>query len=192
MKIDKELLSALKLAAERITAYHTAQKKTLLRDSKNKNLGWLMRPLERVGVYVPGFQAPLPSTLLMTAIPAKVAGVKEIILVTPPGKQGSVSPVTLAAAAIAGIDRVFSVGGAQAIAALAYGTESVPRVDKVCGPGNIYVSLAKKMVYRRRSASMDFTGRVRSLLLPMIRPIRHTAPPTCWPRPSMAPGLRLS
>ena len=123
------------------------QKKALLRDSKNKNLGWLVRPLERVGVYAPGFQAPLPSTVLMTALPAKVAGVKEIILVTPPGKQGSVSPITLAAAAVAGIDRVFSIGGAQAVAALAYGTESVPRVDKVCGPGNIYVTLAKKMVF---------------------------------------------
>jgi histidinol dehydrogenase len=146
-EIDKELLAALKLAAERITAYHADQKKTLLFDSKNKKLGWLVRPLEKVGVYVPSFQAPLPSTLLMTAIPAKVAGVKEIILATPPSKQGSVSSTTLAAAAIAGIDRVFSIGGAQAIAALAYGTESVPRVDKVCGPGNIYVYLAKKMVY---------------------------------------------
>jgi histidinol dehydrogenase len=146
-EIDKELLAALKLAAERITAYHTEQKKTLLRDSKSKKLGWMMRPLERVGVYAPGFQAPLPSTVLMTALPAKVAGVKEIILVTPPGSQGSVSPVTLAAAAVAGIDHVFSIGGAQAVAALAYGTASVPRVDKVCGPGNIYVYLAKKMVY---------------------------------------------
>jgi histidinol dehydrogenase len=146
-EVDKELLAALKLAAERITAYHMEQKKALLRDSKNKNLGWLVRPLERVGVYAPGFQAPLPSTVLMTALPAKVAGVKEIILVTPPGKQGSVSPITLAAAAVAGIDRVFSIGGAQAVAALAYGTESVPRVDKVCGPGNIYVTLAKKMVF---------------------------------------------
>lgn len=146
-EIDKELLDALKLAAERITAYHVAQKKALLHDSKMKKLGWLVRPLERVGVYAPGFQAPLPSTVLMTALPAKVAGVKEIILATPPGKQGSVSSVTLAAAAIAGIDRVFSIGGAQAIAALAFGTESVPRVDKVCGPGNIYVYLAKKIVY---------------------------------------------
>ncbi len=144
---DKELVKALEFAAERITAYHTEQKKTLIRDGKNKKLGWIMRPLEKVGVYAPGFQAPLPSTVLMTAIPAKVAGVKEVVLVTPPGKDGQVSPVTLAAAAIAGIDRVFAVGGAQAIAALAYGTESVPKVDKICGPGNIYVTLAKKMVY---------------------------------------------
>ena len=144
---DKELLAALKLAAERITAYHAEQKKALLRDSKSKKLGWLVRPLERVGVLAPGSQAPLPSSLLMTALPAKVAGVKEIILVTPPGKQGSVAPVTLAAAAIAGIDRVFSIGGAQAVAALAYGTESVPKVAKICGPGAIYGQLAKKMVY---------------------------------------------
>jgi histidinol dehydrogenase len=143
---DSGLLKALSLAARRIAAYHTKQKKALLRESTALSLGWLIRPLERIGVYVPGFQAPLPSTLLMTAVPARVAGVKEIILATPPQKTGKVSPVTLAAAKIADIDRVFSIGGAQAIAALAYGTESVPRVDKVCGPGNIYVTLAKKLV----------------------------------------------
>lgn len=146
-KMDKELLSALELAAERITAFHAAQKDILLRESTDKNLGWLIRPLERVGVHVPGFTAPLPSSLLMTAVPAKVAGVKEVVLVTPPGKSGEVSPITLAAAKIAGVNRVFSVGGAQAVAALAYGTESVPAVDKVCGPGNIFVSLAKKIMY---------------------------------------------
>ncbi len=146
-EINKELLAALKLAAERITAYHTEQKKSILHDSANKKLGWLVRPLERVGVLAPGFMAPLPSSLLMTAIPARVAGVKELFLVTPPGKQGSVSPVTLAAAAIAGIDRVFSIGGAQAVAALAYGTVSVPKVDKICGPGASYGQLAKKIVY---------------------------------------------
>ena len=146
-EVDADLLASFELAAERITAYHTKQKESLVRDKMGKGLGWMMRPLQSVGVHAPGFQVPLPSSLLMTAIPARVAGVKEIILVTPPGKSGSVSPVTLAAANIAGVDRVFSVGGAQAIAALAYGTESVPRVDKVCGPGNIYVSLAKKLVY---------------------------------------------
>ncbi len=145
--IDAELLSALELAAERIAVFHMEQKKKLLKDNTAAKLGWLMRPLRSVGVHVPGFTAPLPSSLLMTAIPARVAGVEEIILVTPPGSNGKVSPVTLAAAKIAGLDRVFSVGGAQAIAALAYGTESVPRVDKVCGPGNIFVTLAKKMVY---------------------------------------------
>ncbi len=146
-ELDAGLLSALKLATERITNFHTEQRNSLLRESSRSNLGWLIRPLQRVGVHVPGFQAPLPSSLLMTAVPARVAGVKEVIMVTPPGKQGEVSPVTLAAAKIAGVDRLFSIGGAQAIAALAFGTESVPAVDKVCGPGNIYVSLAKKMVY---------------------------------------------
>ncbi|OGO06631.1 MAG: histidinol dehydrogenase [Chloroflexi bacterium RBG_13_57_8] len=146
-KIDSGLLASFRLAAGRISNYHTRQKKSLLRESTASDAGWLFRPLESVGIHVPSFTAPLPSSLLMTAIPARVAGVKEIILVTPPGKSGRVSPLTLAAAKIAGVDRVFAVGGAQAIAALAYGTESVPRVDKVCGPGNIYVSLAKKMVF---------------------------------------------
>ncbi len=106
-----------------------------------------MRPLNRIGVYVPGGLAPLPSSLLMVVVPATVAGVKEVILTTPPQKNGQISPVTLAAARIAKVDRVFSIGGAQAVAALAYGTESVPAVDKIFGPGNIYVTLAKKMVY---------------------------------------------
>jgi histidinol dehydrogenase len=145
--IDADLRSALELAAERITDFHTDQKQALVRDSRSKTLGWMMRPLQNVGVHAPGFQAPLPSTVLMTALPARVAGVKEIVLATPPGRSGRVSPITLAAAKIAGIDRVFSVGGAQAVAALAYGTESVPRVAQVCGPGNVYVSLAKKLVY---------------------------------------------
>lgn len=146
-EVDTGLISAMKFAAERITDYHEEQKGSLFRESTSANLGWLLRPLNKVGVHVPGFTAPLPSSLLMTAIPARVAGVKEVILVTPPGRQGGVSPVTLAAARIAGVDRVFSIGGAQAVAALAFGTESVPRVDKVCGPGNIFVSLAKKVVY---------------------------------------------
>jgi histidinol dehydrogenase len=146
-KIGADILASLKLAAERIAGFHIKQKRALLRDSARGRLGWLVRPLEKVGIYVPGGTAPLPSTLLMTSIPARIAGVKEIVLMTPPGKSGSVPPVTLAAARIAGVDRVFSVGGAQAIAALAYGTASVPRVDKVCGPGNVYVTLAKKMVF---------------------------------------------
>ena len=140
--VDKELLAALELAAARITDFHTVQKNSLVRDRTGKSLGWVMRPLRSVGVHVPGFTAPMPSSLLMTATPARVAGVEEIYLVTPPGKQGRVSPITLAAADIAGVDRVFSIGGAQAIAALAYGTESVPAVDKICGPGNISVFLA--------------------------------------------------
>ncbi|OGN99282.1 MAG: histidinol dehydrogenase [Chloroflexi bacterium RBG_13_51_52] len=144
---DKELISAMKLAVERISSYHLEQKRLLLKENTKSKLGWLIRPLEKVGVYVPGFSAPLPSSLLMTAVPARAAGVKEIILVTPPQKNGKVSPITLAAAKIAEVDRIFLVGGAQAIAALAYGTETVPAVDKICGPGNIYVTLAKKMVY---------------------------------------------
>ncbi|MGD9142642.1 MAG: histidinol dehydrogenase [Dehalococcoidia bacterium] len=146
-KIDADLRSALELAADRITAFHREQKERLVRDKTGAGLGWVMRPLRSVGVYTPGFQAPLPSSVLMTAVPARVAGVDEIILATPPDKEGNVSPVTLAAAKIAGIDRVFSIGGAPAVAALAYGTESVPRVDKICGPGNIYLSLAKKQVF---------------------------------------------
>lgn len=145
--VGKELLAALKKAAVRIRAYHLEQKRTLLKSSRRSRLGWLMRPLRSIGVYAPGGTAPLLSSVLMTVIPARVAGVQEIILATPPQSNGTVSPVTLAAAKIAGVDRVFSVGGAQAVAALAYGTKSVPAVDKVCGPGNIYVTLAKKMVY---------------------------------------------
>jgi histidinol dehydrogenase len=146
-EVDKGLVAALELAADRIRAYHKEQKKKLIKDNAGGKLGWLMRPLARVGVHAPGASAPLPSSLLMTAIPARVAGVKEIIVVTPPQKNGSVSPITLAAAKIAGVDRVFSVGGAHAVAGLTYGTESVPAVDKVCGPGNIYLTLAKKLVF---------------------------------------------
>ena len=146
-EVDKELLAAMKLAAERIKTYHLEQKQKLLQENKRSKLGWLIRPIRSIGVHVPGFSAPLPSSLLMTAIPARVAGVEEVILMTPPQSNGQVSPITLAAARIAKVDRVFSVGGAQSIAALAFGTESVPGVDKVCGPGNIFVSLAKKMVF---------------------------------------------
>jgi histidinol dehydrogenase len=145
--VNSELLSALNLAAERISSYHTSQRDSLLNESFRDGLGWLLRPLKRVGVITPGFTSPLPSSLLMAAVPAKVAGVKEIILVTPPQKNGQIHPATLAAAKIAGVDRIFSVGGAQAVAALAYGTESIPSVDKIFGPGNIYVTLAKKLLY---------------------------------------------
>ena len=144
-EVDKELVSALKLAAKRIRSFHLEQKRRIWRIASPGSV--LIRPLERVGVYAPGGTASYPSTVLMTAIPARVAGVKEVILVTPPRKQEGVSPPTLVAADIAGVDRIFSVGGAQAIAALAFGTESVPRVNKVCGPGNIYVTLAKKLLY---------------------------------------------
>ena len=146
-KVDAKLVDALKLAAERIGTFHQTQKERALQTYTHGKTGWIVRPLERVGVYAPGGTASYPSTVLMTAIPAKVAGVKEVVLVTPPGKDGNISPAMLIAADIAGVNRIFSVGGAQAIAALAFGTESVPRVDKICGPGNIYVFLAKKLVY---------------------------------------------
>jgi len=146
-KADPELVSALKFAAERIESFHTEQRDSLLRESAEADLGWLIRPLQSVGVYAPGGTASYPSTVLMTAIPARVAGVKEVILVSPPGSSEGVSPVTLVAADIAGVDRVFSIGGAQAIAALAFGTETIPRVDKICGPGNIFVTIAKRLVY---------------------------------------------
>jgi len=142
-----ELMSALKLAAGRIEFFHSAQRNNIRPEVVGADSGQLIRPLERVGIYVPGGTAAYPSTVLMTAIPARMAGVSEIILMTPPGPEGTVPPVTLAAAGLAGVDRVFSIGGAQAIAALAYGTESVPGVDKICGPGNIFVVLAKKLVY---------------------------------------------
>jgi histidinol dehydrogenase len=142
-QLDKGLVSALELAAERIASFHSRQKDMLA----SSPAGQLVRPLERVGVYAPGGTAAYPSTVLMTAIPARIAGVKEVILTTPPRPDGTVAPATLAAADIAGVDRVFSIGGAQAIAALAFGTESVPAVDKICGPGNIFVVLAKKLVY---------------------------------------------
>jgi histidinol dehydrogenase len=141
-QLDKELISALKLAAERTGAFHRKQKEALFK----ADLNLLVRPLERVGAYAPGGTAAYPSTVLMTALPARVAGVKEVILTTPPGPEGTVPPATLVAADIAGVDRIFSIGGAQAIAALAFGTESVPGVDKICGPGNIFVVLAKKLV----------------------------------------------
>ena len=145
-EVDKELVSALKLAARRIRSFHLKQKRRIWRIAKPGS-GQLIRPLERVGVYAPGGIACYPSTVLMTAIPARVAGVREVILATPPKSNGAIPPPTLVAADIAQVDRIFSVGGAQAIAALAFGTESIPKVDKICGPGNIFVVLAKKLVY---------------------------------------------
>jgi len=145
--VDAGLLSALKLAANRVQVYHLKQKYSLLEESTGEGLGWTIQPLEMVGIHTPGFTAPLPSSLIMTAIPAKVAGVNEVIVTTPPGRDGSVSPIILAAADIAGVDRIFTVGGAQAIAALAFGTKSIPAVDKVIGPGNVYVTEAKRQVF---------------------------------------------
>jgi len=146
-EVDKELVSALGLAAEQIRVFHTKQKDNIWQGFDKLKAGSLVRSLEHIGVYAPGGNACYPSTVLMTAIPAKVAGVKQVILTTPPGAKGKVPPPTLVAADIAQVDRIFCVGGAQAIAALAFGTETIPRVDKICGPGNIFVVLAKKMVY---------------------------------------------
>jgi len=136
---------ALELSARRIRAFHEAQ--TFGDVEGPEGLQLLVRPVRRVGLYVPGGRVPYPSTVLMTAIPARVAGVAEVLLATPPAPDGSVAPAILAAAALAGVDRVYRAGGAQAVAAFAHGTESVPRVDVVAGPGNVYVTLAKREVF---------------------------------------------
>jgi histidinol dehydrogenase len=146
-KVDKKLLWALSLAASRIHEFHAACKKGLDTSFLSNGVGRQVKPLNRVGLYVPGGTAVYPSTVLMTAIPARTAGVHEIIMVTPPQKDGTIPAPTLVAADIAGVNRIFKLGGAQAIAALAYGTESVPKVDKICGPGNIFVAMAKKLVF---------------------------------------------
>jgi len=144
---DEKLVSALKLAAKRIRQFHLACAYKSGIVFVDRYLGRKICPLDKVGLYIPGGTAVYPSTVLMTAIPAKVAGVREIVITSPPGKNGSIAAPTLVAADIADVSRIFKVGGAQAIAALAFGTESIPKVDKICGPGNIFVTLAKKMVY---------------------------------------------
>ena len=148
-QVDDTLLTVIRKAKDNIESYHAKQRQNSWFDSKPDGtiLGQKITPLHRVGVYVPGGKAVYPSSVLMNVKPAKVAGVDEIIMVTPPGKNGKVSPNTLVAAKEAGVDKIYKVGGAQAIAALAYGTESIPKVDKIVGPGNIYVALAKKAVY---------------------------------------------
>ncbi len=147
--IPAEVAGALRLAAARIRAFHEKQPVTGWLDAKPGGaLGQLVRPVDSVGVYVAGGTAPLPSSLLMSVIPAQVAGVGEIVIVTPPGRgDGRVPPVILAAAAVCGVRNVYRVGGAQAVAAMAYGTETVPRVAKIVGPGNLFVTLAKQLVY---------------------------------------------
>lgn len=148
-KVEPEFLSILKEAAANIRAFHEKQVRQsfIMADKPGVILGQRVLPLERVGLYVPGGTAAYPSTVLMDSIPAKIAGVKEIVMVTPPSKEGSVNHYILAAAHIAGVGRIFKVGGAQAVAALAYGTESIPRVDKIVGPGNAFVAEAKKQVF---------------------------------------------
>ena len=146
---DPKLIAALEKAAANIRDYHEQMlvKTWEWNRSGGETLGQTVRGLSRVGIYVPGGTAAYPSSVLMNAIPAKIAGVEELIMVTPPNKNGGANPDILAAAAIAGVDRVFLTGGAQAVAALAYGTQTIPQVDKIVGPGNIYVATAKKLLY---------------------------------------------
>ena len=148
-KVDEKLLTVIRKALVNIRKYHEKQRQYSWFDSEESGiiLGQKVTALEKVGVYVPGGKAVYPSSVLMNIVPAKVAGVKTIVMTTPPGKDGKVNPGTLVAADIAGVDAIYKVGGAQAIAALAFGTESVPKVDKIVGPGNIYVALAKKAVF---------------------------------------------
>lgn len=153
--IDAETRSALETAAERIRDYHShqLQQSWQYQEADGTVLGQQVTPLERVGIYVPGGKASYPSSVLMNCIPARVAGVEEVIMMVP-APDDELSPIVLAAAAIAGVDRVFTIGGAQAIAALAFGTQTVPRVDKIVGPGNIYVATAKRMVFGRVGLDM--------------------------------------
>lgn len=153
--VDPELIAILKEAAANIRAFHEKQKRTdfVITEKDGVVLGQKIIPLDRAGIYVPGGTACYPSTVLMDTIPAKIAGVREIIMTTP-AKGGKINPVILVAAEIAGVDRIFKIGGAQAVGALAYGTESVPRVDKIVGPGNAFVAEAKKQVFGRVSIDM--------------------------------------
>lgn len=148
-EVPEKIRESLKRAAANIRDFHERQKQQSWITTKENGvmLGQRIRGLARVGIYVPGGRAAYPSSVLMNAIPAKVAGVREIIMVTPPSKDGKVNPNILAAAKVAGVDRVFAVGGAQAVAALAYGTKTIPKVDKIVGPGNIFVATAKRLCY---------------------------------------------
>lgn len=154
--VEPEFIEILREAKENIYAFHSRQVRNsfLISEKEGVIIGQKVIPIEKVGLYVPGGTAAYPSSVLMNAIPAKIAGCDEIVMVTPPAKDGSVAPAILAAASVAGVDRIFKVGGAQAVAALAYGTESVPSVDKIVGPGNAYVAEAKKQVFGRVSIDM--------------------------------------
>ncbi len=154
--VEHEFLEILSKAAKNIRKFHEKQVRNsfIINDENGIVIGQKVIPVDRAGLYVPGGTAAYPSTVLMDSIPAKIAGVKEVVIVTPPGKDGKVNPVILAAAKIAGVDKIFKVGGAQAVAALAYGTESVPKVDKIVGPGNAFVAEAKKQVFGTVSIDM--------------------------------------
>ncbi len=154
--VEPRFLEVLEKAAANIRKFHEKQRRNsfIINDEDGIVVGQKVIPVDRAGLYVPGGTAAYPSTVLMDSIPAKIAGCPEVVMVTPPGKDGKVNPVILAAASIAGVDKIFKVGGAQAIAALAYGTESVPKVDKIVGPGNAFVAEAKKQVYGQVSIDM--------------------------------------
>jgi len=184
-KVPKKDLKLIELAASRIESFHKKQLQNswFTTDSNGTTLGVKISALERAGIYVPGGKAAYPSTVLMNAIPAKVAGVEKVVMVTPPGKDGA-NPYVLAAAKVAGVDRVFKVGGAQAIAALAYGTRTVPRVDKITGPGNIYVATAKRLVFGAVNIDMiagpseiliinDGTGDPRWMAMDLLSQAEH-------------------
>ena len=155
-QVEPEFLDILREAAENIRSFHSRQVRNsfVIADKPGIVLGQKITPIEKVGVYVPGGTAAYPSTVLMDTIPAKIAGCPQLVMVTPPDRDGKVNPAILAAASIAGVNRIFKVGGAQAIAALAYGTESIPKVDKIVGPGNAFVAEAKKQVFGRVSIDM--------------------------------------
>ena len=154
--VEPEFLEILQRAAENIKKFHEKQKRNsfIINDEKGVIIGQKIIPVDRAGLYVPGGTAAYPSTVLMDSIPAKLAGVREVVIVTPPNSEGKINPVILAAASVAGVDRIFKVGGAQAIAALAYGTETIPKVDKIVGPGNAFVAEAKKQVFGKVSIDM--------------------------------------
>lgn len=155
-EVGEKFTDILKKAAENIRNFHKRQVKNsfIINENEGVVIGQKVIPIEKVGLYVPGGTAAYPSTVLMDSIPAKIAGCKEIVITTPPNKDGKVNPYILAAAKIAGVDRIFKVGGAQAVAALAYGTKSIPKVDKIVGPGNAYVAEAKKQVFGKVSIDM--------------------------------------
>lgn len=164
--LDPELLTVMKKAASNIRRFHEEQKEHgfMMDAGKGAKVGVRVRPIFIAGVYVPGGTAPLPSTVLMDVIPASVAGVERIVFATPPRSDGTIAPVILAAASIAGATEIYRMGGSQAIAAMAYGTETVPRVDKICGPGNIYVNTAKRLVYGQVDIDM-FAGPSEILII---------------------------
>ena len=155
-KVEPEFLEILEKAAENIRKFHSKQVRNsfIINDTDGVVIGQKIIPVDRAGLYVPGGTAAYPSTVLMDSIPAKIAGCKEVVITTPPNAEGKVNPVILAAAKVAGVDKIFKVGGAQAIAALAYGTESIPKVDKIVGPGNAFVAEAKKQVFGKVSIDM--------------------------------------